>query len=68
MKKALGILFLIVAVLLAVTFVLMLPELLVKLTRNSEGFAYALGYIFPSVLQLVLVVVFWKLGRAQIKK
>ena len=68
MKKALGILFLIIAVLLAVTFVLMLPQLVVKLTRNSEGFAYALGYLLPSVLQLVLVAVFWKLGRKRFKK
>ena len=67
-KRILGYIFIVIAVILTVTFIAFLPKfmkvLLAMFKTDSDSYeiGYSVGYIAFSIIQTVITIILWKVG------
>lgn len=67
-KRILGYIFIVIAVILTVTFIALLPKfmkvLLAMFKTDSDSYeiGYSVGYIAFSIIQTVITIILWKVG------
>lgn len=67
-KRIFGYLFIIIAVILTLTLIVLLPKFMkvllamFKTESNSYEIGYSVGYIIFSIIQTVITIILWKVG------
>ncbi len=73
-KKILGYIFIVIAVILTLTLIVLLPKFMkvllamFKTDSNSYEIGYSVGYLIFLIIQTVITIILWKIGICWTKR